>query len=183
MKKNRTSQFGFTLIELLVTTGIFLILTSVVLAKYRSYDVKTTVANTAETIVLSLREAQVYGTSGKVASATPAECGGSTFNCPYGIQFTNNATSYIVFVDKNNDGSYQAPSELVTTVNLPTGITTTGLTTVVAPMSPLRIVFSRPFPDAKINNNPFNTSATITVSNSTNSAIVRITSAGQITIE
>lgn len=182
MKKFRTSQSAFTLIELLVTTGIFLLLTSVVLAKYRSYSVKTTVANTAETIVLSLREAQVYGTSGKVAAVTGTECGGSAFNCPYGLQFTNNATSYVVFADKNGDGSYVA-SELVATVNLPTGITTTGLTTVVAPMSPLRIIFSRPFPDAKINNNPANTSASITVSNSTNSATVRITSAGQISIE
>ncbi len=183
MKKNRTSQSGFTLIELLVTTGIFLVLTSVVLAKYRSYSVKTTVANTAETIVLSLREAQVYGTSGKIASAVSTECGGSAFNCPYGVQFINSASSYVVFVDKNDDGSYQAPSELVATVNLPAGMTTTGLTTVVNPMSPLRIVFKRPFPDAKINNNPANTTATITVSNATNSATVRISSAGQITIE
>lgn len=183
MKKFRTSQSAFTLIELLVTTGIFLVLTSVVLAKYRSYSVKTTVANTAETIVLSLREAQVYGTSGRATSTTAVQCGGSSFNCPYGVRLTNNATSYTVFVDKNGDGQYNATAERVETITLPTGITTTAISTVIPPASPLDIVFARPFPDAKINNNPANTSATITVSNSTNSAIVRITSAGQITIE
>lgn len=177
MKKNSTSQFGFTLIELLVTTGIFLVMTSVVLAKYRSYSVKTTVANTAETIALSLREAQVYGTSGKVTAGISTECGGSAFSCPYGVRLTNNATSYIVFVDKDRDGAYTGASELVSTITLPTGITTTA----ISPGSPLDIVFTRPFPDAKIT--PVSTEATITVSNSANIAVVRITSAGQITIE
>lgn len=180
MKKNRTSQFGFTLIELLVTTGIFLVMTSVVLAKYRSYNVKTNLANTAETIVLSLREAQVYGTSGKMAGAVLTECGGSSFNCPYGVRFISTTpSSYVVFVDKDGNGVYTGIAERVETVNLPVGVFITGMT----PASPLNVVFARPFPDAKINNNPANTTATITVSNSINIATIRITSAGQITIE
>lgn len=180
MKKTRSLQLGFTLIELLVTTGIFLVMTSVVLARYRSYNVKTTVANTAETIVLSLREAQVYGTSGKATTTVATECGGSAFNCPYGVRFISTTpSSYVVFVDKDGNGVYTGVTERVTTVNLPTGATITGMT----PASPLNVVFTRPFPDAKINNNPANTSATVTVTGTPNIATVRITSAGQITIE
>lgn len=180
MKKFRTSQSAFTLIELLVTTGIFLVLTSVVLARYHSYNIKTTVVNTAETIALSLREAQVYGTSGKVMATVPTECGGSSFNCPYGARFTNNSSSYVVFADKDGDGAYTGAPELVATVALPAGITITALEPAPALLD---VVFTRPFPDARINNNVANTTASITVSNSTNSAIVRITSAGQISIE
>ena len=180
MKKNRTSQSAFTLIELLVTTGIFLLLTSVVLARYRSYNVKTNLANTAEMIVLSLREAQVYGTSGKATTTTAVQCGGSSFNCPYGVRFISTTpSSYVVFADKDGNGVYTGVGERVQTVTLPTGVTITGMT----PASPLNVVFKRPFPDALINNNIANTSASVTVSNSTNSAIIRMTSAGQLSIE
>ena len=179
MKKFRTSQSAFTLIELLVTTGIFLVLTSVVLAKYRSYSVKTTVANTAETIVLSLREAQVYGTSGRATSTTAVQCGGSAFNCPYGVRLIANNPTYVIFVDKDGSGTYNNVSERVEAINLPSGVNVSAL----SPNSPLDIVFKRPFPDALINNVLGNLTASFLGSNSTNSATVRMTSAGQITIE
>lgn len=179
MKKFRTLQFGFTLIELLVTTGIFLVMTSVVLAKYRSYNIKTNLANTAETIVLSLREAQVYGTSGRATSTTAIQCGGSSFNCPYGVRFVQGPpSSYVVFVDKDGNGVYTNLSEKVEIVNFPTGVRILGVNP-----APLWVVFKRPFPDALINDDPTITSASVTVTNDINNAVVRITSAGQISIE
>lgn len=174
----RTTKSGFTLVELIVTMGIFLLITSVVLAQYRSFGVNAEFRNAVEGVVLSIREAQVYGAGGKTAGVI--QCGNppSLFTCSYGVQFQNLGTSYFVFVDVNEDGTLTS-SEEIQTHKLPTGITTTGIT----PASPLSIVFKRPFPDALINNNPSITSASVTLTKGGKSSVISITSAGQVSIQ
>lgn len=169
---------GFTLVELLVTLSIFLVMTSVVLARYRSFSVNTDFVNTVEDIVLSLREAQVYGSASKAVEG--GGCGGSVFDCAYGVNFVNGGTSYVVFVDANVDGMYSS-DEAVQANNFPSGITTTG----IPPASPLNVVFKRPFPAAIINNDPINTSASITVSDSKSGKLQKITisSTGMISVQ
>lgn len=173
--KQRTVKSGFTLVELTITMGIFLLMVSVVLARYRSFGVSADFNNAVEDVVLSLREAQVYGAGGKKSAVT---CGGSAFNCAYGVRFQDTGTSYIIFVDTDGNGVYDS-GEAIQTNTFPAGITTTGIT----PASPLSIVFKRPFPDALINGNQSNTSASITLTKSGDSAVVSITSAGQISVQ
>lgn len=168
-----STKSGFTLVELTVTMGIFLLMVSVVLARYRSFGVNADFSNAVENVVLSLREVQVYGAGGKEAAVM---CGTppSSFNCAYGVWFQS-STPYIIFVDKNDDNVYNGGEE-IQTITLPTGVA------MFTPQSPLSIVFKRPFPDAIINNDSIN-SATITLTKGGNSSDVTITSAGQISVQ
>lgn len=172
------TKSGFTLVELIVTMGVFLLITSVVLAQYRSFGVNAEFRNAVENVVLSIREAQVYGAGGKTAGTILCGTPPSPFICSYGVLFQNLGNSYIVFVDKDGDGAYSVAEEIQTN-NLPSGITTTGIT----PTSPLSIVFKRPFPDALINNNPSITSAGVTLTKGGKSSVISITSAGQVSIQ
>lgn len=174
----RTIKSGFTLVELIVTMGIFLLITSVVLAQYRSFGVNAEFRNAVENVVLSIREAQVYGAGGKTAGII--QCGNPplSFTCSYGVQFQNLGTSYFVFVDQDGDGKYSAAEEIQTN-KFPSGITTKDIT----PTSPLSIVFKRPFPDALINNDPDITSASVKLTKDGKSSVISITSAGQVSIQ
>lgn len=147
---------------------------SVVLARYRSFGTSADFSNTVESVVLSLREAQVYGAGGKKAVVLGSDCEGSSFNCAYGVHFITSASSYTVFVDKDSDGMYDSGEEIQTII-LPSGVA------VALNQNPLDIVFKRPFPDAQINNGLDD--AQITLSKSGSSAIVSITSAGQISVQ
>lgn len=172
------TKSGFTLVELIVTMGVFLLITSVVLAQYRSFGVNAEFRNAVEGVVLSIREAQVYGAGGKTAVAKSCGTPSSPFTCPYGVLFQNLGTSYVVFVDVDGNGVYSSAEE-IQTHNLPSGITTTGIT----PSSPLSIVFKRPFPDALINNDPNIMSASVTLTKEGKSSVISITSAGQVSIQ
>lgn len=191
---------GFTLVELLVTIGIFMVMTSVVLAKYRSFSTNSDFANAVEGLVLSLREAQVYGVGSKTAGGTvcpPAP--ESAFNCAYGIYLSKvdgENGSYVIFVDANKDGSYNTGEPVVQTVSLwnPSEIwifeiavdkIVNGIHGITNPNT-LTVTFKRPNPDAIINGDPNNTSVQITLKKGvaqTNSSVVNVTSAGQMWIQ
>ncbi|MBI3634049.1 MAG: type II secretion system protein [Candidatus Yonathbacteria bacterium] len=186
-------SLGFTLIELLVTIGIFIFMTSVVLAKYHSFSTNSDFANTVEGLVLSLREAQVYGVGSKTAGdviicGTPP----SSFNCSYGIYLSKiggSNGSYVIFVDVDKDGLYNpALDTIVQTANLwvPSGIWISDIMVNNISQDTLSITFKRPTPDAIINGVPGNTSASITIQKGAgdiNKNIINITSSGQISIQ
>lgn len=181
MKRFSTTS-GFTLVELTITISIFLVMTSVVLARYRSFGVNADFSNAVENVVLSLREAQVYGAGGKDAGAVTCGTPPSSFNCAYGVVLQSGGTSYIVFVDTNGSGAYDSGIDgLIQTVTLPSGVLISDLIVGGINESPLSVVFKRPFPDALINNTLDN--ASITLTKSGNSSVVNITSAGQISIQ
>lgn len=179
MIKQRILKSGFTLIELLVTIGVFLLITGVVLARYRSFGIGAEFSNAVENVVLSLREAQVYGAGSKV-TGSGMMCGSppSAFSCAYGVHFTNNGASYVIFVDQDGNKDYAASgSEAIQTIDLPEGISIT----IPPALSDLDIVFKRPFPDAIINDTL--DSASITVTSITKSHTITVTSAGQISVQ
>lgn len=64
---------GFTLIELLVTISIFIIVTSITLANFPQFSNKLSLDLLAEDIALSIKQAQVFGSSvfGTVVSGSP----------------------------------------------------------------------------------------------------------------
>lgn len=186
-----SAKRGFTLVELLVTIGIFIFMTSVVLAKYRSFSTNSDFSNVVEGLVLSLREAQVYGVGSKTAGGISCGSPASPFNCAYGIYLSKASGSngsYTVFVDVDKDGLYTASDMVVQTVSLGntsdiliSDITINGINT-----DTLAVTFKRPNPDAIINGDINNTSASITIkkgTTGTNSNTVNITSSGQISVQ
>ena len=173
------------MVELAVTMGIFVMLTSVVLANYRTFSNNSDFLNVGDNIALSLREAQIYGVGSKGAGT---ECGTSptllsTFNCAYGVSFTKGDSVYTIFVDVDGNTIYDA-GELIETVYLPSGISLTE----IGGVDRVDISFKRPDADAIIMpmtgglSGPRVDSVGITVENTTKKSVVSVTRTGQISV-
>lgn len=80
---------GFTLVELLVSIAVIVIITSIVLVKYDSFDSTTLLKNTAYDIALTLREAQLKSVSASRHSGN--------FDYPFGVTFTPDTKTYTTF--------------------------------------------------------------------------------------
>ncbi|MBI5140304.1 MAG: type II secretion system protein [Candidatus Vogelbacteria bacterium] len=79
-----STSSGFTLIELLVTISIFLIVTVVTLANFPQFSNKLSLDLLAEDIALSIKQAQVFGSS--VFGTTGDVSSGKIFKA-YGVHF------------------------------------------------------------------------------------------------
>ena len=158
-KKNISSlTSGFTMIEMVVSVGIFVVITTVVLANYQKFLNTVSLSGLASEIAVSIRQAQVYGQNVREFAES------NTFPS-YGAFFDANVTgSFILFADivganKRYDGSVlcgtsdteclekfsiQSRASVVNLCgNMKTGGGTCGL-------SSLDIAFTRPNPDASI---------------------------------
>lgn len=105
--KNKYTS-GLTIIELLVVVSIFVIVTGLSIFNYKNFNSSIGTQNLADDIALTVRKAQGYaiGVRGE----------GEIFNSGYGIYFSINKnpsspylasnTSFILFVDIDNDGIY-----------------------------------------------------------------------------
>jgi len=114
------SKLGFTVVELLVTVSIFTIVMSIILANYPQFNSRIVLENMAHQIALSIREAQVYGTSVR-------ELIGTQEFPSYGVHFckdncaTNDpsdARTFVLFADllpgsdpTNNDKMYNGATD------------------------------------------------------------------------
>jgi Tfp pilus assembly protein FimT len=85
---------GFSIIELLVVTGIFTVITGVVLANNAQFNSSVLLGNAAYDIALSIRQAQVYGLSTQAYSGE--------FQVGYGVHVTP-GTGYLMFADLDDD--------------------------------------------------------------------------------
>src|SRR3989344_5480115 len=84
---------GFTLVELMVVTGIFVVITSLILANNTRFGGAVLLENLAYDIALSVRRAQVYGIAVR-------RFGEDDFSAGYGVNFTIGTPAvYILFAD------------------------------------------------------------------------------------
>jgi prepilin-type N-terminal cleavage/methylation domain-containing protein len=91
---------GFSLIELLVVIGIFIIITSVILARQNKFSSDILLTDLAYQVAISIRQAQVYGLGVQAQS--------SNFDIGYGVHFDNVTpnTTYKLFADNDKNGVY-----------------------------------------------------------------------------
>ena len=150
---------GFTLVELLVVVSIMLIITSTLLLQQQKFNSATLMRTLAYNIALSIRQAQVYGTS--VVGTN--QSGATTFAAGYGIYFSS-TVDYLLFADFNNNGRYNSGNEEhKKTFTLGSGYTISNFCAVVTPSSyycksggtgtnitSIAISFKRPNPDAQL---------------------------------
>lgn len=149
---------GFTMIEMVVSVGIFVVMTTIILANYQKFLNTVSISTLASEIAVSIRQAQVYGQNVREFGA-----GSNTFPS-YGVFFDSNTTdSFVLFADVA-DGNKQyngiacgiTGSECLEKFkiqsrasiaqlcgNMKTGPSECGL-------SSLNIAFTRPNPDASI---------------------------------
>lgn len=148
---------GFTLIELLVVLAIMTIMTTLILFQHRSFDSSTLLRSLTYSVALSIRQAQVYGTSVRQFGT-----GSGSFNYSYGVYFSSgDASHYQLFADVNGDKLRASNgSEDVNQFTLGTGYsivkfcaTISGgsqhCSTGASPITSLTIYFRRPNPDAR----------------------------------
>ena len=181
---------GFNMVELLITISILAIMTTVALANFRTFGKKSELSNTAESVVLALRQAQVYGVTTKGGGAP---CGGSSFDCAYGVHVdaSTNPQKIIIFADADDDSKY-TNGELVETIPL-SGVTISVSCMIssflVADCGPgyrrLDVTFKRPSPDAIIYGflGPNYQSGSITLTAGVNTVTVTVTETGQISLK
>src|SRR3989344_5200796 len=145
---------GFTVIELIVVTGIFVIVTAIVLASNNRFGGRILLQNLAYDIALTVRQAQVYGISVR-------QFAGGNFSAGYAMYFGGSPTTYVLFADAGTpDGLFNAAeSETVESTEIargyfisklcaPAGIDTD--CTQGTAVNRLDILFKRPEPDACI---------------------------------
>ncbi len=191
---------AFTLVELMVVLGIFAVITSVVVYRYRDFNNNIILTNTAYEIGLLVRQAQVYGLSVRGSGASDA------FNQGYGVFINKSDNSFVLCADtdgtilgseKNGDRICNINSGADTKIDslqMPAQYTIAGLQTKKSgfdeeDVENLSIVFVRPNPNAYIVGGGQNLSANyieariIVASPSGNQKTVVITHTGQISVE
>jgi prepilin-type N-terminal cleavage/methylation domain-containing protein len=118
---------GFTLIELLTVIAIMVVVTTVLLVRQSQFDSSTVLRSLGYGVGLSLRQAQVYGTSVFGTTTASGNCksgsyvSGVCFASAYGVHVVaGNPTSYALYADLNNNGQYDT-GEDIQDFNLGTG--------------------------------------------------------------
>ena len=96
---------GFTMIELLVTTGIMVLVMTILISNYSQYGSRIELENLTHTLALAIRQGQVYGIAVKETSP------GSGVYPPYGVSIEIPAglspqiTSFRLFADTSTSGA------------------------------------------------------------------------------
>lgn len=182
---------GFSLIELLVVTGIFTIITGVVLANNAQFNSSVLLGNAGYDIALSVRQAQVYGLSTQSYSGE--------FQVGYGVHFQGN-TQYLLFADLDPDRNkrYDAGvDQIVQQYTLGRGHTilrfcgvrsdsTEDCSDGSAALTHLDIGFLRPNPDATVTGDsptPYSTAKIVIQSRADETRTITIQSTGQISVK
>lgn len=161
-KHSRRSSKGFTLIELIVVSAIILIITSYIMFKQTKFNSVTLMRSLSYSIALSVRQAQVYGTSIREFSK-----GSNVFAPGYGIHFPSSGASsdtYYLFADTvpqgGGNGAYDGISEALPAFTLGKGYVidtlcavSIGGNTCAPGITSLTVFFRRPNPDACISTN------------------------------
>lgn len=145
---------GYTLIELLIVTGIFIIISSVVLANNARFGGKITLENFAYDVALSIRQSQVY-------SIAVQRVGANDYGSAYGMHFdTGSASTYELFADSAIVNGLYDPGELLQSTTMNGGyrvsslcVRVVGALVETCGLSRLDIIFKRPEPDAYIRAN------------------------------
>lgn len=133
---------GFTIIELLVSIGIFIVITTMVVANFRAGSRSDELKVAADALGADLGRAQNMALAGQ-------EVNGVTPTGGYGVYFTTNEPSrYIIFVDSNDNQKYDVGEDLAGgKILLPKNVTITS----VQPLASSSAVFKPPKPMVYIN--------------------------------
>lgn len=87
---------GFTVIELMVASSIIIVITTVLLFRHERFNSSTILRSLSYSVALSVRQAQLYGTSVRETSS------GSAVFPSYGLYFkSGDTTHYFLAADSN----------------------------------------------------------------------------------
>ncbi len=138
------------MMELLVSLAVFVLISTIVLMNYGSFESSLTTESLAYEVALALRQAQVFSLSVRGF--------GSNFQVAYGIHFErSDPTTFFLYVDQNDNARYDplpGPDVILETFTLRKGSTIVDLcaqkTVLQCNLMMLDVVYERPNPDANI---------------------------------
>jgi hypothetical protein len=148
---------GFTLVELLVSVGIFILMTTLLVAKYGNFDQSVLLTNLAYDVAITVRTAQTYGLSVRASTSDSP-----LFNAGYGVHFVSGSQSneearkLIFFVDSDPESLYSGTHEDIDTYYIKRGAYISeacagnDADSCVDVDNVLDITFKRPDPNAQI---------------------------------
>lgn len=180
MYTKKHTQRGFSLVELLITIAIILIITTLVMIRYGSFNSTTLLKSQAYEVALNLREAQTYAVSVRGDA--------SQFRNAYGIYFERDTQTYQLFYDADGNGVYSNNEALGDPYALDERFEISGLCfeSCDGTTSSMNVTFTRPDFDARIFQNVGSAnSGTITISpvgDDSNGWSVTVYRTGQISV-
>lgn len=108
-KRRKKIESGTTLTELLVVMFILSLLSTMALVGYRDHQKKYSLSQSAQRLSSELRKAQNMAMSG-------VDIAGNYYG--YGVYLSDDATSYLLYGDVNNDSIYQVGDTTIETISL-----------------------------------------------------------------
>jgi len=133
---------GFTLVEILVSIFIIILLSGIIFANYRAGGQQFALQRSANKLAQDIRRAQAMAMGAKeYQGSVPPR---------YGLEFTTaTSTSYILFADQNDNGTYEPPDNEVERITFEEGVSINELFT-IGPKTKLWIAFKPPDPITEI---------------------------------
>jgi len=139
------NQKGFSLIELMVVIFIVGIASSIVVVQYsNSRNLKALYLGSKQ-IANDVRMTQNY-------TFSALEDGGANPDGGYGISFSKNSNSYVIFADGDSDKEYDAGEDFQT-IKLPEGVNVISLKVDATSHNDVDVVFTSPYGEVYINGN------------------------------
>ena len=185
-RKKKNLVGGFTLVEIILVVFITVVISSMVVFRYRDFSDSVELENMTLDVVLSIREAQVFGISSRGTTSM------ESFFHGYGISLTSSdIDSYISFIDSGGGNLwYDSSNEQLRKTVFKQGYSINDLCAITPPdtsevcsQAELNILFQRPNVNAiiKTAENSTSTEARIElISPSGNTANVNVSETGQI---
>ncbi len=137
--------------ELVVVMAIFTIMTIVVMANLPAFRSRTSLDLLAEEVAITIRQAQVFGVGTRVFE---------TEFPSYGVYFSIDPQSFVLFGDSDGDNTYDVPTELREQFQFRGGVGITELEgcynsdcSSLIDLPTLEILFHRPEADASFGSN------------------------------
>lgn len=140
---------GFSLVEVMITIAIIMVVTTIVVIKYGSFNSTMLLKSQAYEMALNLREAQVFAISVRTGSASA-----TAFRDAYGLHFdTDTPNQYLLFLDTNEDSRYNNGEAINEPFLIDSRFVITGIATganCTDAVDALSVTFKRPDFDANI---------------------------------
>ncbi len=171
-------QKGFSLIELIMVIFIMGVASTIVAVQYSDSRNSKALYLGSKQIANDIRMTQNY-------TFSSLEDGGANPSGGYGIRFSENSNSYLIFADEDSDRARNADnSEDFQTINLPDGVKVISLEIDTVGADPVDVVFTSPYGEVYINGNNKNAGSFINleieIGNSSGTRVIKISTSRKI---
>ena len=140
----KMNQKGFSLMELMVAIAIISIMTSMSVVSYRDFNNSKALSFGLKQFLMDFRVVQ-NNALGVLQHNGDIPDGG------YGIRISTGDSSYIMFADDDGEYDYDGGTEIISIVDLPSGVTINSITINSITTTPVDIIFSPPYGEVFIN--------------------------------